>query len=168
MVLSCTVIYLYVYWSCLCFCQTGTLGWMVVMAVHPWWLGSCPLFYSSAICHYLLPVICYQWHVFSGFLVVLYNVTDAYSMSWWWVMCVQLSEGGGARGAGGGQSCALHLDQPHRVPRALLEVWHLRWEAEEWGGTALYLRHSNVGYWGITVFYNFFLYIYMCIYIFIY
>lgn len=41
----------------------------------------------------------------------------------WAVLRVQLTEGGGAGGAGGREGVLLHLDGAHGLPRALLEVW---------------------------------------------
>lgn len=61
------------------FCRTGTLDWMVVMAVHSWWLGSVILS-CTVVCHYLLTVISNLWNIISGFLVVISNVTDIYSV----------------------------------------------------------------------------------------
>lgn len=58
------------------FCQTGTLDWMLVMAVHSWWLGSVisssvlPLL-CTAVCHHLLPVISNLSNTTSGLLVML-------------------------------------------------------------------------------------------------
>lgn len=86
-----------------------------------------------------------RWSIIPWLLVVLNNVIDIHSICLWvGFMCVQLSERGWAGGAGGWESCVLHLDWTHRVPRALLEVWYLQWEAKEWGGTVPYQRYSHI------------------------
>ncbi len=64
----CTVIYCHisVCWIVCVFCQTGTLDWMVVMAVDSWWLGYVML--SSVL---LLPctvIICFLSSQISGIL----------------------------------------------------------------------------------------------------
>lgn len=48
---------------------------------------------------------------------------------------VQLSEGERAGGTGSWESRLLHLGWTHWLSRALLEVRHLQWEAEDRGGT---------------------------------
>ena len=136
--------------SCFCplmgvvcvFCR----GRYFVMSVYSWWLGSVILS-SGLLCCSLAYLHFYhlKWvEYYFLILVVISNVIDVYGMCV--SGCVQLSEGGRARGAGGWESGALHLDRTHRVPRALLEVRCLQWEAEEWGGT---VRHKTVCGWGI-------------------